>query len=111
MPKRTPKATEIKPTRVKKQTELPGIEKPAHPELDTLLAEHHEQTSGLGAARQRLGELNVTIEQKAKELGITTYRNDNFDPPLILTITSGTKVKVKVAKSAAPVDESEHDDE
>ncbi len=95
MPKRT----------TKKQNELPGFEKPNHPELDTLLEEHAAQSSALGEARQRIGEINVQLEAKAKALGISNYRNDNAVPPLVLTITEGS-TKVKVAKGKAKVDEA-----
>lgn len=94
--------------KTKKQTELPGIEKPKHPELDTLMEEHAELAGKLGETRQRMGELNEQMMAKAKELGLAAYRNETAVPPLLLTVTQGTtKVKVKAAHVAEDVDVDE----
>lgn len=89
-----------------KQTKLPGIEKPSHPELNTLLEEKAALDTQAGEIRQRQGELNESIVEKAKQLGVTTYRDDTAVPPLVLTITGG-KTKVKVAKVKAVVETDE----
>lgn len=95
------------PKRTTKQTELAGIEAPNHPELDTLLEEHDAQTSALGAGRQRIGEINEQLEEKARELKLKTYRHPTAVPALILTISTGkTKVKVAKAKATTAVDEA-----
>ena len=115
MPKRTKKPEQIDEavagatvTSIKKQTELAGIEAPSHPELNTLMEEHATLSEQMGSARQRLGEINVQLEQEAEKLGVTTYRHPTAVPALTLTLTEGsTKVKVKKAKG----DENEGDDE
>lgn len=95
------------PKRSTKQTELAGIEAPSHPELDTLMEEHAAATSELGATRQRLGELNAQLEEKARELKLKNYRHPTAVPALVLTITTGsTKVKVVKAKATTEVDEA-----
>ncbi|PZR17514.1 MAG: hypothetical protein DI536_04160 [Archangium gephyra] len=93
-------------TKRKRQTELPGIEKPSHPELNTLLEEKAALDTQAGEIRQRQGELNESILAKARELKLTTYRDDNAVPPLVLTI-SDAKAKVKVAKAKATVETDE----
>ncbi len=98
-------------TKRKRQTELPGIEKPSHPELNTLLEEKAALDTQAGEIRQRQGELNESILAKARELGITTtYRDDNAVPPLVLLISDG-KTKVKVTKAKATVETDEASDE
>lgn len=88
-------------TKRKKQTELPGMEKPTHTELDALLELHAEKTSAMGELRQAIGELNEKLLAKAEELGLTVYRNDTAVPPLLLTITKGaSKLKVQPARGA-----------
>ena len=112
MPKRTTKPLNSKneaTPKLAKQGELTGIEKPNHPELDTLMEEHASLSEELGTARQRIGELNVQLEQEATKLGVTTYRHPTAVPELVLTVTEGkSKVKVKKAKGG---DDSEADDE
>lgn len=97
--------------RVKKQTELPGLERPKHAEMDTLMEEFAAQASILGEARQRMGELNEQMLAKARELKLTTYRDETAVPPLLFTLTESTRVKVKAAKAAEPEDADESDDE
>lgn len=91
-----------------KQTELKGLEKPSHPELDTLIELRDEQTTQLGVTRQAIGETNEKILSTAKRLGVKdAYRNDTCSPPLVLTITEGsTKVKVVKAKALTADDEA-----
>jgi len=97
--------------RTKKQTELPGMEKPTHKELDTLMEEHAALATQLGETRQRMGELSEQMMAKARELKLSVYRNETAVPPLVLTVTEGTaKVKVKPA-GAVSVDEAEADEE
>jgi len=107
--------------RTKKQTELPGLEKPTHKELDTLMEEHAALATTLGETRQRMGELAEQMlakatelkltEQmlaKATELKLTVYRHETAVPPLVLTVTPGsTKLKVAPAKGAVAVDAAE----
>lgn len=96
--------------RTKRQTELPGIEKPSHPELNALLEEKAALDTQAGEIRQRQGELNDAILAKARELGLTTYRDDNAVPPLVLLISDGkTKVKVTKAKGAVETDDADED--
>lgn len=98
--------------RTKKQTELPGLEKPTHKELDTLMEEHAALASTLGETRQRMGELAEQMLAKAIELKLSVYRNETAVPPLVLTVTEGTaKLKVKPAVGAVVVDEAEADEE
>ncbi len=95
-----------KPKRAK-QGELPGVEAPSHPELDTLMEEHATLGERMGADRQRLGELNAQMLQEATKLKVTTYRHPTAVPELTLTVTERTaKVKVKKAKG-----DDEGDDE
>lgn len=98
--------------RTKKQTELPGIEKPTHKELDTLMEEHAALASTLGETRQRMGELAEQMMAKARELKLSVYRNETAVPPLVLTVTEGTaKLKVKPAKGAAIDDDFDIEDD
>lgn len=98
--------------RTKKQTELPGLEKPTHKELDTLMEEHAALATTLGETRQRMGELAEQMLAKATELKLTVYRNETAVPPLVLTVTPGdTKLKVKPAKGAVAVDAAEAEGE
>jgi len=98
--------------RTKQQTELPGLEKPTHKELDTLMEEHAALASTLGETRQRMGELAEQMLAKAIELKLTVYRHETAVPPLVLTVTEGTaKLKVKPAVGAVVVDEAEVDEE
>ncbi|HOG29513.1 MAG TPA: hypothetical protein PLT35_09565 [Vicinamibacterales bacterium] len=98
--------------RTKKQTELPGLEKSTHKELDTLMEEHAALASTLGETRQRMGELAEQMLAKAIELKLTVYRHETAVPPLLLTVTEGTaKLKVKPAVGAVVVDEAEVDEE
>lgn len=85
--------------KVAKQGELSGIEKPSHPELDTLMEEHAKVSAEMGAGRQRLGEINEQLQQEAKKLKVTTYKHPTAVPELTLTVTDKTKVKVKKAKA------------
>lgn len=97
--------------RTKKQPELPGMEKPTHKELDTLMEEHAALATTLGETRQRMGELTDQMMAKARELKLTVYRNETAVPPLVLTVTEGTaKVKVKPAAGAVAVDEAVDDE-
>lgn len=94
--------------RPKKQTELPGLEKPTHKELDTLMEEHAALASQLGETRQRMGELAEQMMAKARELKLSVYRNETAVPPLVLTVTEGeAKLKVAPAKGAVVVDAAE----
>lgn len=94
---------DAKPKRAK-QGELAGIEASSHPELDVLMEEAATLGETMGAARQRMGEVNAQLEQEAEKLGVTTYRHPTAVPTLTLTVSEGaTKVKVKKAKG----DESE----
>lgn len=96
----------------KRQTELPGIESPSHPELNTLLEEKAALDTQAGEIRQRQGELNESIVAKARELKLTTYRDDNAVPPLVMTLNEGkTKVKVAKAKATVVTDAAESGDE
>ena len=98
--------------RTKKQTELPGLEKPTHKELDMLMEEHAALATTLGETRQRMGELSEQMMAKARELKLSVYRNETAVPPLVLTVTEGTaKLKVKPAVGAVTVDEAEVDEE
>jgi len=98
--------------RTKKQTELPGLEKSTHKELDTLMEEHAALATTLGETRQRMGELAEQMLAKAIELKLTVYRHETAVPPLVLTVTEGTaKLKVKPAVGAVVVDEAEVDEE
>lgn len=92
-----------------KQGELEGIEAPSHPELNPLMEEHAETAARMGTDRQRLGELNDELVEKAKKLKIVgTYKHPTAVPALTLTVKEGkTKAKVKRAKPAVEVDESE----
>lgn len=119
MPKRTPKSetteatvTNITKPKRAKQTELAGMEKPSHPELDTLIELRDEQTTTLGETRQAIGQTNEKILETCARLGVKgAYRNDTAVPPLVLTITEGS-VKVKVVKAKAKAEpESEADGE
>lgn len=90
----------------KKQTELPGIEKPSNPELDALLERQAELSSTLGETRQELGEVNESILAKMSELKLTTYRHETAVPPILATVKTGTtSVKVKRV-GAVHVDEA-----
>ena len=98
--------------RTKKQTELPGLERPTHKELDTLMEEHAALATTLGETRQRMGELAEQMLAKATELKLTVYRHETAVPPLVLTVTPGeTKLKVSPAKGAVSVDGAEADEE
>lgn len=111
MPKRTPKNTDTNVTELKpvtKQSELAGIERPSHPELNVLMEEAAQIDSRMGADRQRRGEINKQLLQEAGKLKLDTYRHPTAVPELTLTVTErDAKVKVKKAKG----DESEGDDE
>lgn len=97
--------------RTKKQTELPGLEKPKIPELDTLLETYAEKASALSEARHALGELKAKIIEVAGKAGVTVYRDDTANPPLVLTLST-QDVKVKVTAGAPDFnDEDEGDDE
>lgn len=98
-----------KPTRTRKQGELPGMESPKHPELDTLLELYAEKVEALSSARVAVGELKGQIIQTATKLGVSTYRNDTASPPLVLTLTE-RDLAVKVQAVLSDVDESEADD-
>lgn len=98
-----------KPKRTRKQGELPGMESPKHPELDTLLELYAEKSSAISSARVALGELKEKIIQTADKLGLTVYRNDTASPPLVLTLTE-RDLAVKV-QAVAGGDESEAADE
>ena len=90
--------------KIAKQTELKGIEKPKHEELDKLMEEHAAHASALGEARQRMGELSEQMLAYAKKHNLKTYRDDTAVPPLLFTLTEeSAKVKVKPAK-VAPAD-------
>ena len=94
--------------RTKKQSELPGLEKPTHKELDTLMEEHAALATTLGETRQRMGELAEQMMKKAVELKLTVYRHETAVPPLVLTVTEGkTKLKVAPAKGPVSIDEAE----
>lgn len=100
--------------KVAKQTELKGIEKPKHEQLDKLMEEHAALASTLGETRQRMGQLSEQMLAYAKENKLTAYRDDTAVPPLLFTVTKASeKVKVKAAKAAAPdvdVDEAGAED-
>lgn len=98
--------------RTKKQTELPGIEKPTIPELDTLLETYAEKAAALSEARQAVGDLKRQIIALAKEKGLTTYRDETASPPLVLTLKE-RDVAVKIIKLTGEVDldEDELDEE
>lgn len=103
--------TTKKPRKTKKQGELPGIEKPKHPELDTLLERQAEVSSALGEARQELGEINDSILAAMEKLKLDSYRHDTAVPPILVTRKKGAdKVKVKRVGAVA-VDEAEVVDE
>ena len=95
-----------------KQGELSGIEAPSHDELNTLMEEHAETSSRMGEDRQRLGEINDELVERAKKLGIVgTYKHPTAVPALTLTVTEGkTKAKVKRAKADVEVDEAGADE-
>lgn len=82
--------------RTKKQTELPGIEKPSNPELDKLLERQAELSTALGETRQELGEVNESILAKMAELELSVYRHETAVPPILATVKHGaSRVKVK----------------
>lgn len=92
--------------RTKKQTELPGIEKPKHTDLDTLLERQAELTTTLGETRQELGSVNEDILAKMAELKLSSYRHETAVPPILATVKQGTtSVKVKRV-GAVHVDEA-----
>lgn len=96
--------------KTKKQTELPGMEKPKHPELDVLLERQVELKSTLGETRQELGANNEQIIATMEKLGIETYRDETAVPPILVTLTKGAaKVAVKQV-GAVEVDETEAGD-
>jgi nucleoid-associated protein YgaU len=115
MPKRT-KQTEAAVTdttekpKGRKQGELPGMEAPKIPELDTLLEQYAEKTSALSALRVDVGQLKVNIIQTAEKHGVTVYRDETADPPLLLTITE-RDVAVKVKPVGGDVEPDEEHDE
>lgn len=82
--------------RVKKQTELAGMEKPTNPELDKLLERQAELSTALGETRQEFGEVNESILAKMAELNLSVYRHETAVPPILATVKHGTsRVKVK----------------
>lgn len=83
-------------TTAKKQTELPGIEKPTIKELDVLLEEYAVKAADLSRLRVEIGQLKEKILETAEKHKVTTYRDETAVPPLVLVISPGaTKVKVK----------------
>lgn len=98
--------------KVTKQTELPGVEAPAHPELDKLMEEHAETSTRMGEDRQRLGKLNDELVEKARKLKLVgTYKHPTAVPALTLVVTEGkTKAKVKRARADVEVDEAGADE-
>ena len=102
--------------KTKKQTELPGIEAPAHKELDVLLERQAELSTTLGETRNELGSINESILAKMSELKLTSYRHETAVPPILATVKTGTtSVKVKRVGSVhvdeAFADADEGDDE
>ena len=89
--------------KTKKQTELPGIEKPKHADLDTLLERQAELSTALGETRQELGTVNESIVAKMEELKLASYRHETAVPPILVTMTKGS-TKVKVKRVGAPPD-------
>ncbi len=92
----------------KKQTELPGIERPAIKELDEALEAYAEKSQKSWELRRELDQLKARIVDLGKQHKLTSYRNSTAMPPLVLTLkASELKVKVKVKAEGGTVDEAE----
>jgi hypothetical protein len=92
----------------KKQTELPGMEAPKHPELDTAIETYAEKRDIRVAALVEEKQAKAVLLQLAEQLGVKVYRDETASPPLVLTLTE-REVSVKVTAAPGFADDGDDD--
>jgi hypothetical protein len=92
-----------------KQTELPGVEKPTIKELDAAIELYAEKRDAWVAARTEVQAAKAKLVELANTHGITIYRDDSVNPPLMLTLRAREALLKVTAVGAAAVDEADED--
>lgn len=94
--------------RVKRQTELPGMESKKIPELDTLMEQLFKQGKKISKLRTDIGETKAKVIELLEKHKVDAYKDATAVPPLIAKL-SAKKSSVKVT-AAVDVDDATADD-
>jgi hypothetical protein len=91
-----------------KQAELPGTERKTIAELDAAMEHYAEKRDAWVSARTEVQAAKEKLVQLAKAHGVTIYRDETANPPLVLTLTErDAAVKVTAAAGAGAIDEAD----
>ena len=96
-----------------RQTEIglkgEGVERPSHPAVDAA-AEVYEKDRDKRMKQSKAEKASKeNLIKEMRKAGQTTYRDDNADPPIVITLSS--KDDVKVTRLSAEDEEPEEDDD
>jgi hypothetical protein len=83
--------------KTKRQMKIPGTEAKKLVDLDRAAESYVEARDERMARTEAEVETRDALIAAMKENGLTTYRDDDADPPLLVTLTPGED-KVKVTK-------------
>jgi hypothetical protein len=92
----------------KKQAELPGMETPRIEELETAIETFFEKRQAWTKAGVELKDAKAMLAELGKKHGITTYRDETANPPLVLALVE-REPAVKVTEMAPELDDEEQE--
>lgn len=98
-------AQESAPKRLR-QAEIPGTERPKHPEIDAAAEVYVRARDKRVAASKDEVSAKESLIAAMKAAGVRVYRDDEADPPLTVMVTPG-KPNVKVTQMDAAEDDEE----
>ncbi len=90
----------------KRQQSIPGIERKANREINDAAENYVEQRDKRMKLSEYESEAKEALIAVLKKSGISVYRDDDADPPLVITLSTKDNVKVSEVES----DDEEWDD-